>query len=60
MKQHLVTGIFKLEVLPQNTPEELVAYDYYYDIAGEFEKLSNIYGENEALKNFSNKQSKCI
>lgn len=41
---------FKLEVLPQNTPEELVAYDYYYDIAGEFEKLSNIYGENEALK----------
>lgn len=41
---------FKLDVLPQNIPEELVANHYYYDIAGEFEKLSNIYGENEALK----------
>ena len=41
---------FRLEVMPQNIPEELVANDYYYNIAGEFEKLSNIYGENEALK----------
>src|SRR5665647_2821676 len=41
---------FKLDVLPQNIPEELVANNYYYNIAGEFEKLSNIYGENEALK----------
>lgn len=41
---------FSLKALPQNIPEELVANHYYYDIAGEFEKLSNIYGENEALK----------
>lgn len=41
---------FSLEVLPQNIPEALVTKDYYYDIAGEFEKLAGICGENDSLK----------
>lgn len=41
---------FNLVIPPQNIAEELVTNNYYYDIAGEFEKLLNIFGENESLK----------
>lgn len=41
---------FKLEDVPENLAEELVAENYYYDIAGEFDKLGNVFGENEALQ----------
>lgn len=41
---------FTLEDIPEIYPEELVVYNYYYDIVGEYDKLSDLYGENEALK----------
>lgn len=41
---------FEAEVAPENIVEDLVFHDYYYDIKGEYDKLSGIYGENDALK----------
>lgn len=41
---------FTLEDIPEIYPEELVVNNYYYDIAGEYDKLGDLYGENEALK----------
>lgn len=41
---------FTLEDIPEIYPEELVVYNYYYDIVGEYDKLGDLYGENEALK----------
>lgn len=41
---------FTLEDIPEIYPEELVVMNYYYDIVGEYDKLSDLYGENEALK----------
>lgn len=41
---------FTLEDIPEIYPEELVVNNYYYDIVGEYDKLSDLYGENEALK----------
>lgn len=40
---------FAAEVTPANIVEDLVFHDYYYDIKGEYDKLSEIYGDNEAL-----------
>lgn len=41
---------FTLEDIPEIYPEELVVMNYYYDIVGEYDKLGDLYGENEALK----------
>lgn len=41
---------FTLEDIPEIYPEELVVYNYYYDIVDEYDKLGDLYGENEALK----------
>ncbi|MDD4844858.1 MAG: hypothetical protein PHU31_11120 [Anaerotignum sp.] len=41
---------FEAEEAPENIVEELVFHDYSYDIKGEFDKLLEIYGEEEALK----------
>lgn len=41
---------FTLEAAPKSSVEELVVNNYYYDIASEYDKLSDLYGDNEALK----------
>lgn len=41
---------FVAEVTPANIVEDLVFHDYYYDIKGEYDKLSGIYGDNESRK----------
>ncbi len=41
---------FEAEEVPENIVEELIFHDYYYNIQGEFDKLLELYGENEALK----------
>lgn len=41
---------FESEITPVNIAENLVFCDYYYDIKGEYEKLSGINGDNEGLK----------
>ena len=39
---------FTLEAAPKSIVEELVINNFYYDIASETDKLSDLYGDNEA------------
>ena len=41
---------FQAEEAPENIVEELIFDDYAYNIEGEYDKLFEIYGENEANK----------
>jgi hypothetical protein len=41
---------FKLEDTPENFAEELASNFYYYNISGKYDKLYDIYGEDERLK----------
>ena len=42
--------IFTLEDIPESIPEELVVNSYYFNIVGEYDKLKELYGNNEALQ----------
>ena len=41
---------FLTEDKPENSAEESVFHHYYYNIAGEYDLRSSIYGDNEALQ----------
>lgn len=52
--------IFLLENIPENVVEELAVNHYYFDFAGEYEKLAAITGENESLKISIKNQEKYV
>ena len=41
---------FKLESIPTNTPQDIVVKNHYYDISGDFNKLAELYCDDEALQ----------